>query len=193
VHQGQQQALDQAARLLAGKAAQQGDAAVPQRAGGARNGVRLDPDVRVQKQQQGVPRLAGELRARVLLAAPARRQRRAGYQAHALIALRTRAHAVGGVVRGLIVQHDQLQRYSAAGQHAVQCGIDVARFVPGGEQHRNRRQIPGKRCGFRQAPVVPKVAQVGQGRDCGADQTGCSQRQHELQSRSRCSAACSGW
>ena len=126
--------LHQTARLFARDAADESRAALLDESGEARERIGArDTHVGVHEKEKRVARETGELMAGEVLAAPAGRQRRRGFEAHARIGLRDLAHDLGGAIGRTVVEHDHFELDAVAPQNRAQRSrrCSLLRFAPG--------------------------------------------------------------
>ena len=135
--QRQQQPLRPRHRYLPRESARQPDRMTLHEPGHARHRVRRQPHIRVHEHHQLVPRQPGQHVAGVLLARPARRQRRR--RRHAQPRIGDPAQDSRRAVRARIIQHDQFELHPLAGQHAGASLADIRLLVARRDQHRHRR------------------------------------------------------
>ena len=91
----------------------------------------------IDEDQQRVPRQMRQMPAGMLLARPARRQRRR--RLHPDAGVGDGAHDIRRSVGRVVVEHDDFQIHVAVCQHGVDGGSDLVRLVAGGDQDGDRR------------------------------------------------------
>ena len=83
----------------------------------AAESVRLEADISIQEDQHFVLGVLGQLTARMLLTAPARRERATVHQPHPWVLLPQAGHNRGGVVLAVVIENHQFEGDVFAGEN----------------------------------------------------------------------------
>ena len=108
--------------------------------------TRFETHISIHPEEQSMPGALCQHPARVLFAAPSRRQGGRQLQAHAGIQQAEGADPFGGTIAGMVIEHHHLQLGSSAAalKRAPHGLLDTSLLIAGGDQHRNLR--PVNRC-----------------------------------------------